>query len=148
MGDGLFNGGPTEAHSTAHETGNTPRFLASYKFTDSAMVYATVSKGFRPGFGLDPVGAACDAAFEALGLPLNRTAVKSDSLWNHELGLKTEFLDHRLTVNGAVYLIDWSNIQQNLNLGSCGYSTTVNSGKARSKDLSSKWRRCRCRGSN
>jgi outer membrane receptor protein involved in Fe transport len=31
-----------------------------------------------------------------------------------------------------VYEIDWSNIQQNLSLGNCGYSTTVNSGKAQS----------------
>ena len=133
VGDGLFNGGPTEAHSTAHDRGNTPRLLASYKITDSAMVYATVSKGFRPGFGLDPVGAACDAALEALGLPLNRTQVEPDSLWNHEIGFKTEFYDHRLTVNGAIYEVDWSNIQQNLSLGDCGYSTTVNSGKARSQ---------------
>jgi outer membrane receptor protein involved in Fe transport len=133
VGDGLFNGGPTEANSTAHDSGNTPRVLASYKITDSAMVYATVSKGFRPGFGLDPVGAACDAALEALGLPLNRTQVEPDSLWNHEVGFKTEFLDRRLTVNGAVYEVDWSNIQQNLSLGSCGYSTTVNSGKARTQ---------------
>jgi len=133
VGDGLFNGGPTEANSTAHDSGNTPRVLASYKLTDSAMVYATVSKGFRPGFGLDPVGAACDAALEALGLPLNRTQVEPDSLWNHEVGFKTEFLDRRLTVNGAIYEVDWSNIQQNLSLGSCGYSTTVNSGKARTE---------------
>jgi outer membrane receptor protein involved in Fe transport len=133
VGDGLFNGGPTEANSTSHDKGNTPRFLASYKLTDTAMVYATVSKGFRPGFGLDPVGAACDDELEALGLPLNRTQVDPDSLWNHELGFKTEFYDRRLTVNGAIYEIDWSNIQQNLSLGSCGYSTTVNSGKARSQ---------------
>jgi iron complex outermembrane receptor protein len=133
VGDGLFNGGPTEANSTAHDSGNTPRVLASYKLTDNAMLYATVSKGFRPGFGLDPVGAACDPALKALGLPLNRTQVDPDSLWNHEVGFKTEFLDRRLTVNGAVYEVDWSNIQQNLNLGNCGYSTTVNSGKARTQ---------------
>jgi outer membrane receptor protein involved in Fe transport len=132
-GDGLRNGGPTAAFSTAHDSGNTPRFLASYKFTDKTMIYATVSKGFRPGFGLDPVGAGCDAALQALGLPLNRTQVEPDTLWSHELGFKTEFYDRRLTVNGAIYEVDWSNIQQNLSLGDCGYSTTVNSGKARTK---------------
>jgi iron complex outermembrane receptor protein len=132
VGDGLFNGGPTEASSESHDSGNTPRFLVSYKITDDAMVYATVAKGFRPGFGLDPVGASCDAALGALGLPLNRTQVAPDSLWNHELGFKTEWLDKRVTINGAVYQIDWNNIQQTLNLGQCGYSTTVNSGKAQS----------------
>jgi iron complex outermembrane recepter protein len=132
VGDGLFNGGPTQTNSLSSDSGNTPSFTASYKITNDAMVYATVSKGFRPGFGLEPVGSTCDAALEALGLPLNRTQVQPDSLWNHELGFKTEFYDHRLTINGAVYQIDWSNIQQNLSLGNCGYSTTVNSGKAQS----------------
>jgi iron complex outermembrane receptor protein len=132
VGDGLFNGGPTETNSLSHDSGNTPSASVSYKITADAMVYATVSKGFRAGFGLEPVGAACDAALQALGLSLNRTQVEPDSLWNHELGFKTQFYDHRLTINGAVYQIDWSNIQQNLNLGNCGYSTTVNSGKAQS----------------
>ena len=131
-GDGLFNGGPTQTSAVSHDSGNTPSVLASYKITDDVMVYATVSKGFRPGFGLEPVGSTCNAQLEALGLPLDRTQVQADSLWNHELGLKTQFFDHRLTVNAAVYQIDWSNIQQNLSLGSCGYSTTVNSGKAQS----------------
>jgi iron complex outermembrane receptor protein len=131
-GDGLFNGGPTLTNSLSHDSGNTPSISASYHINPDAMVYATVSKGFRPGFGLEPVGSSCDAALEALGLPLNRTQVAPDFLWNHELGFKTQFFDHRLTVNGAVYEIDWSNIQQNLSLGNCGYSTTVNSGKAQS----------------
>ncbi|HVO45245.1 MAG TPA: TonB-dependent receptor [Steroidobacteraceae bacterium] len=133
VGDGLFNGGPTQTDSRAHNSGNTPRFLASYRFTEDIMAYATVSKGFRPGFGLDPVGSACDPVLEQLGLPLNRTQVDPDSLWNHEVGIKSQFFGRRLTLNAAAYDIDWNNIQQNLNLGTCGYSTTVNSGKARSR---------------
>jgi iron complex outermembrane recepter protein len=134
VADGLFNGGPSQAFATAHSTGNTPKVSVSYKFTPDAMAYATVSKGFRPGFGLQPVGVACDPTLKALGLPAGGPLqANPDSLWNHEMGFKTSFLDQRLVINGAAYEIDWNNIQQNLNLGSCGYSTTINSGQARSE---------------
>jgi outer membrane receptor protein involved in Fe transport len=133
VADGLFNGGPTSANVAAHDSGNTPKVSVSYKLTEDALVYATVSKGFRPGFGLQPVGSACDPTLAGLGLPAGGPLqAEPDSLWNHEIGFKTSFADRRLIVNGAGYEMDWNNIQQNLNLGSCGYSTTVNSGSARS----------------
>ena len=37
--------------------------------------------------------------------------VRSDNLTNNELGWKTEFFDHRLQWNGAIYQEDWKNIQ-------------------------------------
>jgi iron complex outermembrane recepter protein len=133
VADGFFNGGPTSANALAHNTGNTPKVSVSYKLTEDALVYATLSKGFRPGFGLQPVGSACDPTLASLGLPAGGPLqANPDSLWNHEIGFKTSFADHRLIVNGAGYEMDWNNIQQNLNLGNCGYSTTVNSGSAKS----------------
>jgi iron complex outermembrane recepter protein len=133
VADGLLNGGPSSANATAHNSGNTPKVTVSYKLTKDALVYATVSKGFRPGFGLQPVGAACDPELASLGLPAGGPLqANPDSLWNHELGFKTSFADRRLIVDGAAYEMDWNNVQQNLNLGSCGYGTTVNSGSAKS----------------
>jgi len=41
-------------------------------------------------------------------------AFKSDSLWNYELGTKTGWFDNRLTVDAAVFYIDWKDIQQNI----------------------------------
>src|SRR5256885_11507032 len=35
----------------------------------------------------------------------------SDNLTNDEFGWKTEFLDHRLQWNGAIYKEDWKNVQ-------------------------------------
>ncbi len=35
----------------------------------------------------------------------------SDKLTNNEIGWKTEFLDHRLQWNGAVYRENWNNVQ-------------------------------------
>ena len=149
VADGLFNGGPTAANAMAHSSGNTPKVSVSYKLTEDALVYATLSKGFRPGFGLQPVGSACDPTLAGLGLPAGGPLqANPDSLWNHEIGFKTSFADQRLIVNGAGYEMDWNNIQQNLNLGNCGYSTTVNSGSAKSVGFESGGLpRCRWTGS-
>ncbi len=133
VADGLFNGGPTAANALAHDSGNTPKVSVSYKLTRTPWCMRRCQKASAPDFGLQPVGSACDPTLgqsrPARGRP---AAGQPDSLWNHEIGFKTSFADQRLIVNGAGYEMDWNNIQQNLNLGNCGYSTTVNSGSARS----------------
>ena len=35
----------------------------------------------------------------------------SDNLINNEIGVKSEFLDHRLQVNASAYRMDWNNVQ-------------------------------------
>jgi iron complex outermembrane receptor protein len=80
------------------DTGNVPRVNLTYKLTPDAMVYATYSKGFRPG-------------------GVNRTADVSigpytaDYLKNYEVGWKTQLFGHHLRWNGAVYVEDWNNFQ-------------------------------------
>ncbi len=39
------------------------------------------------------------------------TSYHSDKLTNNEIGWKTEFLDHRLQWNGAIYRENWDNVQ-------------------------------------
>jgi outer membrane receptor protein involved in Fe transport len=106
------------------------------------MLYATASKGFRPG-GLVPIvpagqpGTATDCvaalAAQTPGVSLASTrSYQSDTLWNYELGTKTTWLDRRLTVNAAVFDIRWKNIQQEVLL-SCGFQFITNAGAAESK---------------
>jgi outer membrane receptor protein involved in Fe transport len=106
------------------------------------MIYANVAKGFRPG-GLVPIvpqgqaGTAtdCVAALQQSNpnITLAQTrSFKSDSLWNYELGTKTSWLDHRLTVDAAGFYIKWNNIQQEILL-SCGFQYVANAGAAVSK---------------
>jgi outer membrane receptor protein involved in Fe transport len=69
----------------------------------------------------------------ALGLSQSQlTKYGSDHLWNFEVGEKTRWLDRRLTVNGALYYIDWTAVQQQIVL-QCGFNITANFGKATSK---------------
>jgi iron complex outermembrane recepter protein len=120
------------------ESGFTPRYLLEYKVTSDLLVYASGSKGFREGGnnialppGPPPTG--CDKDLSNVGLTASQVATfKSDTLWSYELGFKSSFADHRYTLNGAGFWIDWSNIQQQISLPLCGYGITGNSGAARS----------------
>jgi outer membrane receptor protein involved in Fe transport len=106
------------------------------------MIYANVAKGYRPGGQVPIVPAGepgtetdCVAALKAVdpNITIQQTrSFNSDSLWNYELGAKTAWLDHRVTIDAAGFYIDWKNIQQEILL-SCGFQYTANAGAAVSK---------------
>jgi iron complex outermembrane receptor protein len=130
------------AHSSADERdhGVNPKVDLSYDPAKNLLLYATVSKGFRPGGGNQPIptsggalGDACEAALQAnhdttafVAAPLG---FKPDSVWSYELGEKSTAFDKRLTLNGDVYFEQWRGVQQNIPL-SCGFPYTDNSGDA------------------
>jgi iron complex outermembrane recepter protein len=132
--NGIFNGGETPASSHYSDTrGTTPKYGLSYHVTQDILTYTTVAKGYREGGPLYPFPPSCAKDLTALGDSTPPTAYKPDSIWNYELGAKTEWLEHRLTMNGAVYYIEWKNIQQNITLPDCGFNFVGNFGKASSK---------------
>ncbi|MBW7836542.1 MAG: TonB-dependent receptor [Sphingomonadales bacterium] len=98
----------------------TPRFSLKYNVSDTANVYATVAKGYR--FGL----------VNAVNNPLAPKTYDSDSLWNYEIGAKGVFFDGRVSLESALYYIDWRDFQVNLVLPEGVGNFTVNGGKARS----------------
>ena len=42
---------------------------------------------------------------------LKPAGYESDDLINNEVGVKSEWLDHRLQLNATVYRMDWTNVQ-------------------------------------
>jgi outer membrane receptor protein involved in Fe transport len=72
------------------------RVNLSWKVTDTALLYATWSEGFRPG-GINRNPQVPDYV--------------SDFLTNTELGWKSRWANDRLQFNGAVFLEDWEDIQ-------------------------------------
>jgi iron complex outermembrane recepter protein len=82
----------------AQGQGVTYRFNASWKPVDDVMVYATWSKGFRPG-GINRRGDLGSATYAA------------DFLTNYEIGAKTTLLGGRLRLNGDIYQQDWNSFQ-------------------------------------
>ena len=96
IGGGL-SGAPCQ--NTAQEvkdSGTVPRVNVTYRMTPDAMLYATYSKGFRPG-GVNRV--------------INAQPYKADYLTNYEVGWKTQFADHRIRWNGALFWEDWKDFQ-------------------------------------
>jgi outer membrane receptor protein involved in Fe transport len=75
----------------------------------------------------------CGPELEELGIdPSNATTYESDTLWSYELGAKTLLSDNRVQLNGAIFFVDWSDIQQ-FNRLQCGFQFTQNAGAAESK---------------
>ncbi len=116
----------TDATHDASYSGFKSRGNLTWHVTHDAMLYYTFSQGFRPGAGnrKDSAEVKIDVN-PATGLPTvgpdaSPTLVKQynkpynyppDTLVNNEIGWKTEWLDHRLLVNGSAYIMDWKNVQ-------------------------------------
>lgn len=89
------------------EDGTIFKVHAAYDINDDLLVYASFSQGFRPG------GANQNTSSIALTDPGNvgvPEAFESDTLDSYEIGMRSQWMDRRLTLNAAVYYIDWSDI--------------------------------------
>jgi iron complex outermembrane recepter protein len=116
----------------SHETFDTYKYALSYQLNERSLLYVQASSGFRPGFTNDSVTTtSCVESMRELGLSGSPGAYTSDSIWSYEIGSKNTFLDNRLTVNGAIYRLNWDDIQVPVNL-SCGSQLILNAGKAKS----------------
>jgi iron complex outermembrane receptor protein len=117
------NGTSDYLFGRAQNSGITPKLNLAYIPDGDTTVYATMSKGFRPGGPNSPIPVPpCPGQ--------SPTQFGPDSVWNYELGEKMRFLDGRISINGAVYYEDWTNVQQQVAPG-CGFKFTANAGKAR-----------------
>ncbi len=105
------------------ESGHVPRANITYKITPDAMIYATYSKGFRPG-GVNRSG--------------NLGPYKADFLTNYEFGWKTQWLNRHLRWNGSVFKEDWKDFQFSF-LGPNSLTIISNGGTAQIKGIESEF---------
>ena len=78
------------------QNGTVKKLNLTYRFDKDRLVYATYSEGFRVG-GSNPLKPES-------ALP---KTYRPDKLYNYELGAKTDWWDHRLRLNVAVYDMKW-----------------------------------------
>jgi outer membrane receptor protein involved in Fe transport len=104
-----FNLDAQNLHDT--ESGYKSRGNLTWHITPDTMVYYTYSQGFRPGGFNQNGGAAHGTGKDGLPQYLLSASYVSDKLTNNEIGWKTEFLNHRLQWNGALYRENWDNVQ-------------------------------------
>ena len=128
----------------ASDTGTTFKTNLSFTPNDHTLLYAQWSEGFRLGKGqtLPPLDL-CDIAPEdgkLDGTDADLTnQIDPDRTENIELGAKFTLLDNNLTLNTAVFNIDWSDLPSYIrgDSPSCpvDFGITNNIGKANSKGV-------------
>ncbi len=77
----------------------SPRFAINYQARENVNLYATISKGFKAGGVQVPPFSTFDDSFD------------EEELWNYEIGFKTDLLENRLRLNGALFYMDWDGLQ-------------------------------------
>jgi len=93
------------------ESGFKSRANVTWHITPDIMAYYTFSQGFRPGGFSQSPGTPHAYGPDTIAQYLTPRGYVSDQLTNNEIGWKTEFFDHRLQWNGAVYRENWNNVQ-------------------------------------
>ncbi|MDO8863663.1 TonB-dependent receptor [Haliea sp. E1-2-M8] len=88
---------PDNVASEFDGSDGTGKVSLAYNFSDDIMVYGTVSEGYRPG-GVNRAPGVGET-------------YQPDFLTSYELGWKTELQDGRLRINGAVYHMEWDDVQ-------------------------------------
>jgi len=114
-GSGVTFFQPVTISGTAKFNSVDPRFNLLWKYSDAGSAYINIAKGFRSG------------GFNSQGTP---AAYDPEDLWNYEVGTRTALMDNRLTIDTAIYYLDYTNVQvQDIPPGSI-FANTINSGKA------------------
>ncbi len=99
-----------------------PKISLAYRTAQDDLIYATAAKGYRAG------------GFDILYPDLSNPSYDSESSINYELGYKATFLDNRLSLSAAAFIIDIKD-QQVQQLVPGGLIVTDNAGKSRSQGL-------------
>jgi len=117
----FFPGAPVGAQpfQDFRESALFKKFQLTYRISEGRLLYAQAAQGFRAGGPNYPGGFA-----------LTAPAYAADSIWNYEVGWKLALADRRVEWTGAIFRIDWSDVQQLLPVQI--FSAIVNGGAARS----------------
>jgi outer membrane receptor protein involved in Fe transport len=111
-------------HST--ESSQTWSFAPRFHLSDDTLLYARIATGFRPGGPNLPTPTLPD--------PPN---FLPDSTRNYEVGLRTDLFNKQVSVDVAVFNVDWKDIQilSIVNTPSGPVGINGNSGTARSRGV-------------
>jgi iron complex outermembrane recepter protein len=119
-----------------HFSAVTPLLELEHKLTNDMFGYFSASKGYSSG-GFNDTPSALTGRIATYG---------PETLWSYEAGLKTEFLERRLRLNIAAFLMNYDNVViQSYGVsptnGGIGLETT-NGGRARVKgaEAEMQWR--------
>ncbi len=146
-----FLGNIAPRRSDADASGSTFRGNLSWKPADNTLLYAGWSQGFRLGRPQPQLAAGTcdtngDGIIDGTSITLASTgSVSSDSVDSYEIGGKFAVLDRRLTVDAAVFRMEWSDIPVTVwpNVaGGCiaGYLTNAGAATSEGAELQASFR--------
>lgn len=133
----------TTTTTASDESGTNFRANLSYKPTEEALLYAGWSQGFRlgkPQAALSSCDADSNGIVDGTTISIDSTReVKSDGVDSYEIGGKFTLLDRRVTIDTALFRMDWSDIPVRAIAGSlttgCGLLYVTNAGGAKSEGV-------------
>jgi iron complex outermembrane receptor protein len=111
---------PTALKTDRDFTQVSPHLSLMRRLSAGKMIYGNINRGYRAG-GFNPVS------------PPGKEAYDEETSWNYEIGVKTSWLEKRLTVNLAAFHISWEHLQLNLPIGQSYY--LANAGDAESSGV-------------
>jgi iron complex outermembrane receptor protein len=105
---GVVNINDHNDHTTY--TGFKSRANITWRPTTDVMAYFTFSQGFRPG-GFNRSDSDVAVGPNGADQFMKPNSYAPDALTNYEVGIKSEFFDHRLQLNLSGYHMEWDNVQ-------------------------------------
>jgi iron complex outermembrane recepter protein len=115
--DPVFNNLATAQTLDEEEWSGTAKL--AFRFTDEVMAYASYARGYKAGgFNLDRERTGNPAlnpnpANPAANAVDTNTAFDKELVDSYEVGMKTQWLENTLLLNGAVFYQDYDNFQLN-----------------------------------
>lgn len=100
LSDAAADSGAVGGMTVQEEDGYNPKYAISWHFREHITFIASAAKGFRFGGVNSPVNRQEQPLF-----------YRSDSLWNYEIGVRTDWLDGALRVDATAFQIDWEDLQ-------------------------------------
>jgi outer membrane receptor protein involved in Fe transport len=87
----------------------TPRAVVAWHPDERSTVYASYAQGFRSGL-TQPPATLRNPLFENSGIG----QAQPDTLHNYEIGFKDNYVDGQISVEAALYYMDWKNVKTTL----------------------------------
>ncbi len=90
-----------EVNPSGHWSDFSPRVAAQFFANENTMFFATISKGFKSG------GFAGSQGIKSVA----SDPVDPEEVYNYELGMKGDFIDHTLRLNVTGFYMDYQDLQ-------------------------------------
>ncbi|WP_183026429.1 TonB-dependent receptor [Variovorax sp. UMC13] len=121
-----------DAAGTSSESPTTYLAAAKYTLSETSTMYFRAASGYRPG-GPNVLKPDTDRR-------VVQPMYNSDSLWSYELGYKADLLDRTLSLEAALYDIEWSGVQQPTRSGGFVFVTNAGAARIKGSELTLNWK--------